>query len=90
MIGALQADPDEWETSGWIRTRDAAGNVRGGRVKVAEEVENVTLELKDFVETVRNGRQPSITLEAGYRALSLCLAAVTATQTGKPEVPRRF
>jgi len=46
------------------------------------------LELKGFLDSVRNGTPPPVTLEDGIKALAISLAAIESTETGKIARPR--
>ncbi len=67
-----------------IATR--AENGAGGGVQVPESpaVQNpYYLELRHFVDCVQSGQTPEITVEDGYNAVRLALAAIESAQTGR-------
>jgi myo-inositol 2-dehydrogenase/D-chiro-inositol 1-dehydrogenase len=77
MLGVMQAGLDG-STSCWVRVRDARGAFSTAVPVALEEIDGVKLELQDFVAAVRASSKPAITLEDGYRALRLDLAAISA------------
>ena len=87
MIGAIQTELDWVTSSAWVKTKDTKGNYSAVKVATQEEVQTMTSELVDFVETVRTGREPAVTLDDGFRALSLGLTTIAAVQSGRPEAP---
>jgi len=80
-----QQQPGSYSSSaaGWMKVRDAEGNLGSMRVEPLAETENVRLEIKDFLERIRSGNEPMVTLQDGFRALSLDLAAISAIGSGK-------
>ena len=87
MIGAIQTELDWVTSSAWVKVKDTGGKYGAVKLATQEEVETMTSELLDFVETVRLGREPAVTLEDGFRALSLALTTIAAVQSGRPESP---
>lgn len=67
-----------------IATRAEGGTGGGVQVPESPAVHNpYYLELRHFVECVQSGQQPEITVEDGYAAVRLALAAIESAQTGK-------
>ncbi len=87
MIGMMYSGIDAPKETAWIRVRDSEGGYRAERLKTIEEVDSVALLLQDFVDNLRKGNLPTISLEDGFRALSLDLAAIEAIQSGMPQTP---
>jgi len=87
MIGLMHSGIESLEEVSWIRVRDRDGGYRAEMVKVIDEVDGVFLLLEGFVSRLRKGEKPSVSLEDGFKALSLDLAAISAVQTGVPQVP---
>lgn len=67
-----------------IATR-ADGDVGGGvQVPESPAVENpYFLELRHFIDCVQTGQPPEVTVEEGYNAVRLALAAIESAQTGR-------
>jgi myo-inositol 2-dehydrogenase / D-chiro-inositol 1-dehydrogenase len=93
MIGSVQTGLDSITPSAWLKVKDTEGKYSGVKLETQEEVETMTSELVDFVETVRmkgegtSRREPAVTLEDGFRALSLDLTTIASVQSGRPEKP---
>jgi myo-inositol 2-dehydrogenase/D-chiro-inositol 1-dehydrogenase len=87
LFGEIQTAEDWVTTSAWVRVKDTAGAFRGVKLGIPEEAETMTMEMADFVETVRKGREPSVTLEDGFKALSLALTTIASVESGRPEKP---
>jgi predicted dehydrogenase len=58
--------------------------IDGGTVKV-EKGEPLGLELRDFVDAIREGREPRVTGRDGYRALALATRVAEAIQANERE-----
>jgi myo-inositol 2-dehydrogenase / D-chiro-inositol 1-dehydrogenase len=87
MIGGVQTGLDWVSRSSWVQTKSADGRYGVAKLEIQEEVQTMTSEMVDFLETVRRGREPSVTLEDGFRALSLGLTTIASVQSGRPETP---
>jgi myo-inositol 2-dehydrogenase / D-chiro-inositol 1-dehydrogenase len=83
MIGMVQSELDGSSASGWIKVREKNGITRGEQVEMIGEVENMRLQIQDFVGRTRAGREPTVTLEDGLRATALNLSTIDAIQSGK-------
>ena len=90
MIAMMYSGIDSLEEMAWIRVRDKDGGYRAETLKIIEEVDSVGLLLQDFVDNLRMGKDPPITLTDGFRALSLDMAAISAVQSGVPQIPAQI
>ncbi|MFN4032306.1 MAG: Gfo/Idh/MocA family protein [Fimbriimonadales bacterium] len=67
-----------------IATRSDEGAGGGVQVPESPAAQNpYYLELRHFVDCVQNGQTPEITVEDGYNAVRLALAAIESAQTGR-------
>ncbi|MFN7018445.1 MAG: Gfo/Idh/MocA family protein [Fimbriimonadales bacterium] len=67
-----------------IATRATEGAGGGVQVPESPAVHNpYYLELRHFIDCVRTGQTPEITVEDGYNAVRLALAAIESAQTGR-------
>jgi myo-inositol 2-dehydrogenase / D-chiro-inositol 1-dehydrogenase len=87
MIGLTESELNGPAASSWIKKKDKTGKASLQQPKVLSETENLVLETADFAERLRSGKEPSITLEDGVRALSIDLAAIEAIGFGTRVTP---
>ncbi|MGQ9902688.1 MAG: Gfo/Idh/MocA family protein [Fimbriimonadales bacterium] len=67
-----------------VATRVEGGTGGGVQVPESPAVQNpYYLELRHFVDCVQSGQTPEITVEDGYNAVRLALAAIESAQTGR-------
>jgi myo-inositol 2-dehydrogenase/D-chiro-inositol 1-dehydrogenase len=88
MIGMKYSGVESPEETAWIRIREKDGGYRAEMLKTNDEVDSMVLLLEDFVSKLRKGEEPSVSLSDGFNALSLDLSAISAIQSGAPEIPR--
>jgi myo-inositol 2-dehydrogenase/D-chiro-inositol 1-dehydrogenase len=82
IIGTVESELSGPSAKGWIKKKNVAGEVTTPQVEIISEADNLKLEVVDFVDRVRKGAKPFVTLEDGALALSIALAAVSAVSTG--------
>ncbi|MDA4114906.1 MAG: Gfo/Idh/MocA family oxidoreductase [Thaumarchaeota archaeon] len=87
MIGMTESELDGSSSSSWIKKKDRSGRVLSEKVRVLSETENVALEIQDYFQRLRAGKEPFVTLDDGVRALSIDLAAIDAIRSGTRVVP---
>ncbi|MDA4113821.1 MAG: Gfo/Idh/MocA family oxidoreductase [Thaumarchaeota archaeon] len=79
IFGMYSSDGGDSEPA-WIEVRDMVGNFN--REKLARPKGGALVsEIQDFLDAIRNGRDPAVTLEDGFRAQLLASTAITAIGT---------
>ncbi len=88
MTGAVRAESDDSQNvDSYIKLIDRKDKTSTTNIFLSGQLEDLTASLADFIHAVQKSEMPKVTLQDGYNALAICLAALRSmSNKGTPEV----
>jgi myo-inositol 2-dehydrogenase/D-chiro-inositol 1-dehydrogenase len=83
LLGHVMSGYEPWfQGESWIQFKDSQDRV--SHEKIAD-VDEVSIEIRDFARCIRENEEPKITIKDGYSGLSTCMSAIQSIRSKKYE-----